>query len=87
MRRCRDASLLEGCLLRFFSRTLCLRGSRRGSRSKAATTSVGMTLPQLLAAKTAQFRHAKDLVRFGGMETGTWTFDEFSKLVADHAVG
>jgi hypothetical protein len=64
-----------------------VRGSREVGRSKAAATSAGLTVPQLLAAKTAQFKHAKDLVRFGGMETGTWTFDEFTKLVSDHAVG
>ncbi len=64
-----------------------MSGLTRVGRSKAATASAGLTLPQLLAAKTAQFKHAKDLVRFGGMETGTWTFDEFSKLVSAHAVG
>ncbi len=68
----------------------CVCAHVRGVSSKGqagAAASKSASLPQLLAAKTAQFKHAKDLVRCPGMEDGTWTFDEFSKLVSEHAVG
>ncbi len=78
---------------RFGSFFLCLRSwltarlacSAKGQAGNVASKSP--SLPQLLAAKTAQFKHAKDLVRCPGMTDGTWTFDEFSKLVSEHAVG
>ena len=45
------------------------------------------TLPQLLASKASEWKHAKDLIVFGPIEDGRWTFGEFSKMVSGHACG
>lgn len=46
-----------------------------------AAKATAQSFPALLSQQVAQFRHSKDLVRYGGVET-PWTIDEFGRLLS-----